>query len=901
MKINEISENISHTSKRLRDIEREKKVKPGTDDWFKLWFSLPYLKESSGNSYMLQLERDNRAGMLVLHILNKQTGKRTEVRGKLGYETNGYDPEDKLHQLLDKIGKSASVSDLMNGDVVSINPRHPQGPAALKVAHDLTNEAKENIYDILEPEDCGPFDGGCVLVAQALQKIHGGDIVVLINDRGNADHAAVKLGNTLIDYDGPLPVEKFIKRFEKNEHVKIKGIRPMKDSDLPEATRNQSLLPKIVNLLSDNINESNPFTDARMNAIKAGKKEFKVGGKTYKVTGDIKDELEAGTNEARTFAPQQTPMQDLVNSYLFFTSFGQMGTSDGAKSPDSAEKIKEVVRALSQSHKNLQNLDKQTLEKNKNKILTHVHDMMNYAIAHFKEHLTPDNFQAKRKQINDILTKYNNLSSTNENVADSTNAKAAIAKISESLDQPYPYSWGVQSEDEWAARARTESGAILDIRFEYGSWDAEWDIEFLLDGGYKATAAGDQFRIFATVVKAIKEWWKLTSAEGIPVNTIRFSADKLNKQTGKTGSRERLYSRFAQQFANSIGFTVQSRDKISATDFELINPNYSKSTNENVADGKVRYAKPQFDVEWEEAERYPEFVKIGKAAWIELANKGKAVTIKSAKGINNTDAADADSFKSLDKDKQARALAQLKSGDVEMPIVAVYSDGWKELIGGNTRLTAMLAQDGKATVWAFRVPDEVAELAENFADGKKPGRKGLAKRMGVNTKASVSDLRKTAKNSSGEKQRMAHWLANMKAGRQKASETIVEFDEEDEIYYSKKLAPVTKKLFQTMYPEAKVKAVEDGDGYLSIETTDGVFGFSIGVSHQYGDNVISVGNAYAGSYKGVVGQLVKAAAELLQKKHPDGETTLVAQHDVSDNYWPQLANKLGINYENNAW
>jgi putative chitinase len=58
-------------------------------------------------------------------------------------------------------------------------------------------------------------------------------------------------------------------------------------------------------------------------------------------------------------------------------------------------------------------------------------------------------------------------------------------------------------------------------------------------------------------------------------------------------------------------------------------------------------------------------------------------------------------------------------------------------------------------------------INENFADGKKPGRKGLAKRSGVNTKASVSSLRKTAKNSSGEKARMAHWLANMKAGRSK--------------------------------------------------------------------------------------------------------------------------------------
>jgi pyrimidine deaminase RibD-like protein/GNAT superfamily N-acetyltransferase len=58
-------------------------------------------------------------------------------------------------------------------------------------------------------------------------------------------------------------------------------------------------------------------------------------------------------------------------------------------------------------------------------------------------------------------------------------------------------------------------------------------------------------------------------------------------------------------------------------------------------------------------------------------------------------------------------------------------------------------------------------VAENFADGKNPERKGLAKRSGVNTKASVSSLRNTAKHSSGEKQRMAHWLANMKAGRAK--------------------------------------------------------------------------------------------------------------------------------------
>jgi hypothetical protein len=69
--------------------------------------------------------------------------------------------------------------------------------------------------------------------------------------------------------------------------------------------------------------------------------------------------------------------------------------------------------------------------------------------------------------------------------------------------------------------------------------------------------------------------------------------------------------------------------------------------------------------------------------------------------------------------------------------------------------------------WEAEMAKAIGVLLENFADGKNPGRKGLAKRSGVNTKASVSDLRKTAKTSTGEKARMAHWLANMKAGKAK--------------------------------------------------------------------------------------------------------------------------------------
>lgn len=89
---------------------------------------------------MLRLERDYNADMLVLHVKDTKTDKRTEVRGKLGYESGGYDEEDKLHQLLDKIGKAANISDLMNGEIVHINPKHPKGPESIKTATKLANE-----------------------------------------------------------------------------------------------------------------------------------------------------------------------------------------------------------------------------------------------------------------------------------------------------------------------------------------------------------------------------------------------------------------------------------------------------------------------------------------------------------------------------------------------------------------------------------------------------------------------------------------------------------------------------------------------------------------------------------------------------------------------------------------
>lgn len=98
--------------------------------------------ESVNEAYKLKLERGK--DMDVLHITDTKTGGRTEVRGKPGYESGNYDSNDRLHMLLDKVGRSANISELINGEVVTINPKHPDATKA-KAAADKAY--KENFAD----------------------------------------------------------------------------------------------------------------------------------------------------------------------------------------------------------------------------------------------------------------------------------------------------------------------------------------------------------------------------------------------------------------------------------------------------------------------------------------------------------------------------------------------------------------------------------------------------------------------------------------------------------------------------------------------------------------------------------------------------------------------------------
>lgn len=118
--------------------------------------------------------------------------------------------------------------------------------------------SKNKIYNILlESADSGPFDGGCVIMAYAIQKALGtGEIVVLETIDGIAQHAALKTGNLLFDFDGPENETAFIKKFNKNELAKTISVRKFNENDLEEAPRNEIASDKIAELIKLDNNTS---------------------------------------------------------------------------------------------------------------------------------------------------------------------------------------------------------------------------------------------------------------------------------------------------------------------------------------------------------------------------------------------------------------------------------------------------------------------------------------------------------------------------------------------------------------------------------------------------------------------------------------------------------------------
>ena len=116
----------------------------------------------------------------------------------------------------------------------------------------------------------------------------------------------------------------------------------------------------------------------------------------------------------------------------------------------------------------------------------------------------------------------------------------------------------------------------------------------------------------------------------------------------------------------------------------------------------LRFKVPNFDLEWEEAIRYPEFEEIGKEKWLDLATCGHLIKYSEIKWIlGNVDL----DFDYLETQKKSRFEKAIREGKVELPIVVKFSDQYYDLMSGNTRLAGLVRMGIDPPLWVIEAPD----------------------------------------------------------------------------------------------------------------------------------------------------------------------------------------------------
>ena len=113
-------------------------------------------------------------------------------------------------------------------------------------------------------------------------------------------------------------------------------------------------------------------------------------------------------------------------------------------------------------------------------------------------------------------------------------------------------------------------------------------------------------------------------------------------------------------------------------------------------ESKINYTKPNFEFEWDEAIRYPEFKQMGKEGWINLAKKGHTTKYSQIKNIlGNVDL----DFNTLEADKKKRFQHAFEIGTLEVPIAVKFNETDYDLVAGNTRLAGLVDKGIDPPIW----------------------------------------------------------------------------------------------------------------------------------------------------------------------------------------------------------
>ena len=125
-----------------------------------------------------------------------------------------------------------------------------------------------------------------------------------------------------------------------------------------------------------------------------------------------------------------------------------------------------------------------------------------------------------------------------------------------------------------------------------------------------------------------------------------------------------------------------------------------KDLLKEVSNHQITYTKPNFEHEWEEAIRYPEFEEMGKEGWLKAVKNGSITKYSKIKDVlGNVDL----HFDGLEEPKKQRFNQAFEKGKIELPIVVKFGKNEYDLVAGNTRIAGLVKHGINPTIWVVEL------------------------------------------------------------------------------------------------------------------------------------------------------------------------------------------------------
>jgi len=113
---------------------------------------------------------------------------------------------------------------------------------------------------------------------------------------------------------------------------------------------------------------------------------------------------------------------------------------------------------------------------------------------------------------------------------------------------------------------------------------------------------------------------------------------------------------------------------------------------------KLKFTQPNFDLEWYEAARIPEFNDMGKITWQQFAKTGQKIKFSDiSRKTNHLE------LLNIDPIKKQRFEKAFEKGVVEMPIVVKLSENEYEILAGKTRINQLCKKNIDADIWLIDI------------------------------------------------------------------------------------------------------------------------------------------------------------------------------------------------------